>query len=285
MKRNAWIGIIAAVCAVVVLYVFRGDIRDAWSRWNAPTLPSAQQFRPPSTGPVGLTGDDSGSIEGGSATSEHYTLVTSPPKAPAKADPFAVNGPLPEEANLDVPFTSQAPTGNWDLPFQEACEEASAIMVDAFYRGITGNIPADQATKAINAVVEYEKKTLGYYEDTNASETAGVIKGYFKYKEVLIKSLTSASQIKQAVANGYPVIIPASGKLLPNPYFRNGGPPYHMLVVKGYTNTHFITNDPGTRRGADFTYTFDALMNAAHDWNGGDVTHGAPLIMVVIPNQ
>src|SRR3989344_4989971 len=32
------------------------------------------------------------------------------------------------EVNLPVPFTSQAPHANWDMPYQEACEEASALM-------------------------------------------------------------------------------------------------------------------------------------------------------------
>jgi hypothetical protein len=284
MKRKLWIPAALIVLLLAAGYIFRGDIRDAWSRWNAPPLPSAQKYRQPVAGPVGLTGDDSGSIEGGVATSEHYALVSSPPKPQIKVDPFAVNGTLPAEANLDVPFMSQAPTGDWGMPYQEACEEASSIMVDAFYRGITGNIPPDQATKAINAVVDYENKTLGFYKDTTAVQTADFIKGYFKYKDVLIQPITGASQIKQAIANGYPVIIPADGKTLPNPNFRNGGPVYHMLVIKGYTATRFITNDPGTRNGADFTYTYDGLLNSAHDWNGGDVAHGAPVMVVVIPN-
>jgi len=101
---------------------------------------------------------------------------------------------------------------------------------------------------------------------------------------VLVLPLSSVNDLKRAVANGYPVIVPASGKELPNPNFRNGGPLYHMLVVKGYTADRIITNDPGTHLGADFTYTYDGLMNAAHDWNGGDVTHGAPVMIIILPN-
>ena len=266
--------------AMVLAFVFRGDIREAWSAWRAPKLPVAEKFHAPS-GPLTATTDDS-PIEGGVATSEHFTIVTSPPKP--IVNPLQNNGPLPAEANLDVPFTSQAPTGDWSMPYQEACEETSAIMVDAFYRGISGNIPADQATKAINAVVNYENKTIGSYTDTTAAQTAQFIKGYFGYSTVLVLPLSSVNDLKRAVANGYPVIVPASGKELPNPNFRNGGPLYHMLVVKGYTADRIITNDPGTHLGADFTYTYDGLMNAAHDWNGGDVTHGAPVMIIILPN-
>src|SRR3989338_6107342 len=40
--------------------------------------------------------------------------------------------PLPAEINLKIPFTSQAPRANWNLPYGEACEEASALMVHYF---------------------------------------------------------------------------------------------------------------------------------------------------------
>ena len=36
---------------------------------------------------------------------------------------------LPASLLLEVPFTSQAPFGNWDEPYQEACEEAVMLML------------------------------------------------------------------------------------------------------------------------------------------------------------
>ena len=55
-----------------------------------------------------------------------------------------------------------------------------------------------------------------------------------------------------------------------------------MLIIKGYTKEgNFITNDPGTRRGADFIYSPGVLMNAIHDWNGGDVDNGKKVMIVV----
>ena len=41
---------------------------------------------------------------------------------------------LPEEINIAVPFTSQAPYAIWDPLHDDACEEASLIMLDAFYK-------------------------------------------------------------------------------------------------------------------------------------------------------
>ncbi len=40
---------------------------------------------------------------------------------------------LPKELNLDAPFYSQAPFGNWDFPWQEACEEASILLAANVY--------------------------------------------------------------------------------------------------------------------------------------------------------
>ena len=55
------------------------------------------------------------------------------------------------------------------------------------------------------------------------------------------------------------------------------------LLVRGYTDGEFITNDPGTKHGEDFRYSESRLLGAAHDWNGGDVPHGAPVMLIVRP--
>jgi hypothetical protein len=73
----------------------------------------------------------------------------------------------------------------------------------------------------------------------------------------------------------------ADGKALPNPHYRNGGPAYHALIIRGYDSTQFITNDPGTQFGENYKYNFDDLMNSIHDWNDGDVKNGKIVVMVV----
>jgi hypothetical protein len=88
------------------------------------------------------------------------------------------------------------------------------------------------------------------------------------------------NSIKTEIAAGRPVIIPAAGKVLPNPNFKDGGPNYHMLVVKGYDANGFITNDPGTRLGENFRYTYDALINAIHDWDPTNILNGQKAFLV-----
>jgi hypothetical protein len=42
------------------------------------------------------------------------------------------NTVVPATFNLDIPFYAQAPDGNWELPWKEACEEASIILAHYF---------------------------------------------------------------------------------------------------------------------------------------------------------
>jgi hypothetical protein len=40
-----------------------------------------------------------------------------------------------------------------------------------------------------------------------------------------------------------------------------------MLVIKGYDNNEFITNEVGTKRGDGFKYKYQQLIDAVHDWD------------------
>lgn len=266
-------GLALVVCFLTLIvgagYFWRGDLRDHWRAWASPKLPPAIPFVASGT-LVGV---------GGSAASSSSVVAST-------TNPLAWTGILPKEKNLDVPFMSQAPRSNWDAPYQEACEEASMIMVDAYYRGRTDRLSVDEADRAILELVAYEEKKLGYAEDITAQQVGRIMKDYFGYPNVIIQSLKHPDQIKQAIALGYPVILPAAGQLLGNPNFRNGGPPYHMIVIRGYTPTLFITNDPGTRNGKGYTYSYETIMKAAHDWTGNKDTirKGPPMMMVVIPH-
>lgn len=207
----------------------------------------------------------------------------SEPKPAEKQETTPAIVQLPQTVNLNVPFTSQAPSGNWDLPFKEACEEASILMMDKFYKG-QSFANASETEDEIKNIVDFEEHKLNFHLDTDAQETAQVLNNYFGYQNVRVVDNITVNDIKKELAQGRPVIVPAAGRMLGNPYYRQPGPLYHMLVVKGYTETKFITNDPGTRRGKDFTYSFDTLYNAIHDWNNGNVNEGKKTMIVVEPN-
>lgn len=187
---------------------------------------------------------------------------------------------LPSEINLGVPFASQAPFANWNLPYKEACEESSLIMVDYFLKnkGLTPSL----ADREILNLVEYQKQKLGYFEDTDAETTAKIMRDYFGRENAKAVYDITIDDIKKELAGGRPVIVPAAGRLLGNPFYTFPGPLYHMLVVKGYTKDgKFITNDPGTKRGENFLYSFETFYNAIHDWNNGDIYNGRKAMIVV----
>lgn len=188
---------------------------------------------------------------------------------------------IPDELNLAVPFTSQAPTGNWDALHEEACEEASSMMAARFIldRSITNSADAEAG---IQELTSYVADTMHLPVDITGAETAQLINEFYGL-HAEVKTDFTWNDVKQALAQGYPVIIPAAGQQLGNPYYTAPGPLYHMLVVKGYTAKKIITNDSGTKRGADYQYTYDTVMNAAHDWNSGDVTHGQKVAIIVKP--
>jgi len=275
-KRIFFVGIIAVVLlGSASAWVGRGAIRDAWEQMRKPAIPVAKPFS---------------SVVQATSTVPVKTVATSTKRlVKTKAtlpDPFAVDGSLPSSVNLAVPFLSQAPKQNWDMPYQEACEEASMIMVDAFERGRTVKYQPDEGDQAILSLVSFETDTLRFGPDLTASQTVQTFEGYFKNRSGIVKANPTVDDVKRALANGYPVILPFYGKVLGNPNFRNGGPEYHMLVVKGYlADGRWITNDPGTRLGADYLYAQDVMMNAIRDWNGGDVPNGGRVMIVMLPQS
>jgi len=189
----------------------------------------------------------------------------------------------PTAYNLAVPFTTQAPFGNWNEPFEDACEEASALMVDYYYqhKTFTQQIAKDEILK----MIDWEVKYFGVNKNLTAEEAAAILKNYLGYKKVVVIQNPTIADIKQEILAKHPVILPAAGRLLANPYFKSPGPIYHMLVIKGFTNDKFITNDPGTNtKGKDFMYVYDNLMKSMHSWNEQDILQGDKKIIVVYPN-
>ncbi len=187
---------------------------------------------------------------------------------------------LPESFNLAVPFTSQAPFGVWDVFHEETCEEASFLMAHAFYEGVTSFDPNEADAVFYDMFAVQNQMGFGYSID--AAQSAAFVNKYYE-QEVTIYNDPSPELIKSLVASGKPVIVPAAGRELGNPFFTGEGPLYHMLVIRGYTETTFITNDPGTRHGQNYVYDIDVFMAAIGDWNNGDPVHGAKRVFVIEP--
>ncbi len=254
-----WIAAALVLIGTVAFAAKRHDINRALERASLPEAVEYQQIK-----------------------NTPLTLVPTPTFSPPYQGGDSRGGEFPSEINLSVPFTVQAPFANWEPPYKEFCEEASVLMAAKYLKGesISGPAAADKDMLAIKA---FEDKRFGYYQDTTAAETAVILKEYFDINAVKLVDNPTADDITAAVSAGQVVIVPAAGRLLGNPYYTPPGPLYHMLVVKGFTSDgKFITNDPGTRRGADYLYPEDILLNAMHDWRSdGEITKGKKVVLIV----
>ena len=165
----------------------------------------------------------------------------------------------------EVPFTSQAPTGQWrDARQQDGCEEAVAAMAMAWV-GNEKNISASNWRLRILILSTFEKKKYGEYRYVTTSDIVDwLFKDYFRYQGVELKTVSSAADIIKELEQGNLVLTPMNGRLLKNPYFSGSGPERHMILIKGYDyqTREFITNDPGTKRGNSYRYPEKIIFNA-----------------------
>jgi hypothetical protein len=179
-------------------------------------------------------------------------------------------------ANLNVPFTTQAPYGNWDMPYQEACEEASVLMAIR-YSFDNEILDAEDANAGILDLIKANEEILGYPVDQTVSQVLDLILEIDPKIPARIIENPNVDDLKLELDNGNVIIVPAAGRELKNPFFNRPGPVYHMLVLRGYSDDKFITNDPGTRRGEGYLYEFDRIMNAMQDW---DTDHEKRVVVV-----
>lgn len=268
-----------AILGICVLFLARIDARRLVQvkNKNLPKEISFSELAKPITPPVYLP-----------------TVSISQSSIPSPSVVATPKQSLDTSINLAVPFFAQAPDGNWDLPYQEACEEASAILVDAFFK--SKNLTKDVMRDEIFRLVDWQQKRFGYYFHTTVYETATIMREFYGYKKVEIIDNPTHEIIASNVRAGRPVIAPFAGRLLGNPYYRGEGPIFHELVIKGITqNGDYITNDVGTRMGKNFVYDKNVLLNALHDvdaggdtWNNDspdeNIKNGPKRILVVYPN-
>jgi len=206
----------------------------------------------------------------------HPTTTSTPSVEPATTTPASIN-PQPsssvgasakaETLNLPVPFTPQAPTGNWDQLHNEACEEATALMANAYYSGVKDvNLSPTYAEGQISKLVAWEDANLGYDLDTTSAETAQMITQVYGLQTKLQNDFT-ADDIKKELSQNHLLIISEYGRALGNPNYKQPGPIHHMLLIKGYDGNNLITNDSGTKHGLNYIYSFDTIYSAAGDWS------------------
>lgn len=187
---------------------------------------------------------------------------------------------------LDVPFTSQAPEGNWAEPWQNACEETSIVMVDAFFGG--DELSKRDASQRIKDIFAEKKKIAGDSFDESMSTIASVIHEADLGWEAQVVESPTLDDMKSYLEAGNPIIAPVYARALNNPYYQGAGPDYHVLVISGYDDEagEFIVQDPGTSQGASLRFPYQEFYDAIHDYLGTDnYTDGPKRMLVAIVNK
>lgn len=181
-----------------------------------------------------------------------------------------------ESVNLPVPFVSEIPDGVWVNPWSNACEEASIVMINSYYKGIK-SITKNESKKLMIPIFNYENSVYGSNADSNSERTAKIVSTLSDFGTSIVRNPT-VEQIKNELRAGRPVISLHHGQMLANPdhRWRRGGSYYHMMVIVGFDeNTdEFLVNDTADHdSGLDYRYKYDIIMSTLHDFN--HTTHKA----------
>ncbi len=197
---------------------------------------------------------------------------------------------LPDKHLIKTIFVPQSPEKNWDEPWQDACEEASLLTVDYYYKNITS---ADtQTIKNDELKMMNFEDQQNFTHDMNLNQMSFMAQNYLDYSTKIVSNPTT-DDIKKYIAQNIPVIVPANGKILyqENKHFNDNGPYYHNLVVLGFDdNTQkFTVHDVGTQFGAYFKYSYSLLMNSIHDFPESgkkeDINQGNKKVIILLQSN
>jgi hypothetical protein len=185
---------------------------------------------------------------------------------------------IPLSFDQVVDFQSQSPFWTWGAVFSETCEEASALIAINHFR----NIKMDATTfrNELLDIVEWQKQKFWKFDHTNVDETAIILKEYFWYENFLILNDPTVNQMKEYLSQWNIIIAPFYGVGM-NPYYSDGGPPYHFMAIKWYTQDTFISHDVGTKRGENYEYPISIIMDRLHDYDAIDMQLWAKKLIVI----
>jgi len=162
-------------------------------------------------------------------------------------------------AILEVPYTVQAPFGNWKV-HEESCEEVALLMYREFLLGDKRpDIPPAEADTALRALKSWQVQNWGSEVDLTLDRTGQLAQAYWGYHYKVIPA--TVDSIKQSIADGHPLVVPVMTHALQNPHY---GPKtvYHEVLIKGYSACGIVANDAGVQEGKNWFYSWDVLFGA-----------------------
>jgi hypothetical protein len=191
---------------------------------------------------------------------------TPSPSASATAAPAPAPTPPPASALIQkVPFTTQAPSGNWDTAHEEYCEAAAIYMVGQYYQGDRSDrIAPGPADAGMGKIVAFERANVPRINLSLADMSLVAGRLYGLQGQIVPVDF---NVIQQDLANGVPVVIPVmshggpAGRINPGYGAENV---YHVIVLTGYDATRGLvyTNDAGLSSGENLAYPWTTLQAA-----------------------
>ena len=215
---------------------------------------TVRHLYPPANSPAPLTGISGVKAEPLGATTNQAATRTPPP------------GQLPARVLLQVPYTTQAPLGNW-AQHQESCEAATLIMVVSYWRHDPEIvINPGNAEAAIDQIDGWKPQP-----DLTDPLLGQLAQDHFGLGYEIIPNTPDG--IREQIAAGRPIIAEVRTHGLGNrnyPGFSThfeqpGWSVPHMVVIIGYDETGVFLNDAGVNNGRGYHITFAQLTHAIDD--------------------
>lgn len=195
--------------------------------------------------------------------------------APEKVKIKYMPAPAVEEKNIEkiilaVPYVSEAPEGIWEQPWVNACEEATIMMIDEYYKD-KKEVGIAEAKSYLQDLFLKEDILFGTNRNADSAQIMEIVTGHTSFSGI-IKRNPTIEEIKKEIIEGRPVLSLHRGFDLKNPNieFSPTLSSYHTLVVIGYDDEKgvFIAHDPGDEiYGERHWYSYDVFMNSLHDYD------------------
>lgn len=179
-----------------------------------------------------------------------------------------------KEKELDIKFYSQFPLDistwkKYEEPYQNFCEEAS--LLNWYYYLIWKEPNLKEYDKDLLKLKELEDLLFKWwYKHTSLEETLQLLIAFQGDNQKVFWEIIenpAIEIIKENISKGNPIIAPWYWKWLSNNLFLWGGPIYHNLLIKWYTEQNFIVNEVWVSKWDWYNYKINEIMENIHNFD------------------
>jgi Peptidase_C39 like family len=194
------------------------------------------------------------------------TSVTAQPIPTTTAVGTAAPTVLPDRVLLQVPFTKQAPLGNW-AAHQESCEAANLTMLRFYWSGNRSVVLDPKTADGYIRTIDSWKPQ----PDLNDKMMGQLAQRHWGYAYEILPN--NPDVIAEQLAQGRPLLAEVRTHGLGNPHYpgyanhfeETGWSVPHFVTIIGYDKTGVWLNDPGITLGRGYHITYAQLTHAIAD--------------------